>query len=233
MMKAPIIEIFSSFQGEGLLIGQRQIFVRFAGCNLNCNYCDTNDSKSEKSGKLMTPQQVTDEINRLLTPDCRTISFTGGEPSLYPDFINEVSKLTDLKIMLETNGTLPGNIDSIEKLDMVSLDIKLPEHFDGDFDDEIFFNEIKSLNLLMAKSKNVYCKVVILPSTKIKSFKEVVEKLSKNISNKSNLKIIIQPSSPLREWKDINFKLFEFSEVVGQYFEVSTIPQIHKILNIE
>jgi len=232
-MKAPIIEIFSSFQGEGLLIGERQIFVRFAGCNLNCNYCDTNDSKSEKSGKLMTPQEVTDEINKLLTPDCKTVSFTGGEPSLYPDFISEVSKNLDLNIMLETNGTLPDNIDLIDKLDMVSLDIKLPEHFDGDFDESIFLNEIKSLNLLMAKSINVYCKVVILPSTKIKSFKEVVEKLSQNISNKSNLKIIIQPSSPLGEWKDINFKLFEFSEVVGQYFEVSTIPQIHKILDIE
>ena len=232
-MKAPIIEIFSSFQGEGLLIGQRQIFVRFAGCNLNCNYCDTNDSKSEKSGKLMTPQQVTDEINKLLTPDSRTISFTGGEPSLYPDFINEVSKLTELNIMLETNGTLPDNIDLIDRLDMVSLDIKLPEHFDGDFDVEIFSNEIKSLNLLMAKSINVYCKVVILPSTKIKSFKEVIKKLSDNISSKSNLQIIIQPSSPLTEWKDLNFKLFEFSEIVGQYFEVSTIPQIHKILDIE
>ena len=232
-MKAPIIEIFSSFQGEGLLIGQRQIFVRFAGCNLNCNYCDTNDSKSERSGTLMTPQEVTEEINRLLTPDCKTISFTGGEPSLYPDFISEVSKNFNLNIMLETNGTLPDNIDLIEKLDMVSLDIKLPEHFDGDFNQEIFLNEIKSVNLLMAKSINVYCKVVILPSTKIKSFKEVVEKLSENISSKSNLKIIIQPSSPLGEWKDINSKLFEFSEVVGQYFEVSTIPQIHKILDIE
>jgi organic radical activating enzyme len=233
MMKGPIIEIFSSFQGEGLLIGERQIFVRFAGCNLNCNYCDTNDSKSEKSGTLMTPQEVTEEINRLLTPDCKTISFTGGEPSLYPDFISEVSKNFNLNIMLETNGTLPDNIDLIEKLDMVSLDIKLPEHFDGDFNQEIFLNEIKSVNLLMAKSINVYCKVVILPSTKIKSFKEVVEKLSENISSKSNLKIIIQPSSPLGEWKDINSKLFEFSEVVGQYFEVSTIPQIHKILDIE
>jgi len=72
-----------------------------------------------------------------------------------------------------------------------------------------------------------------LPSTKIKSFKEVVEKLSENISNKSNLKIIIQPSSPLSDWSDINFRLFNFSEIVGQYFEVSTIPQIHKILDIE
>ena len=232
-MKAPIIEIFSSFQGEGLLIGQRQIFVRFAGCNLNCNYCDTGDSKSEKSGVLMTPQEVTDEINKIVTPDCKAISFTGGEPSLYPEFISEVSKNFDLDIMLETNGTLPDNIDLIDELDLVSLDIKLPEHFDGDFDEEIFLNEIKSLNLLISKSINVYCKVVILPSTKIKSFKEVVEKLSENISNKSDLKIIIQPSSPLGEWKDINFKLFEFSEVVGQYFEVSTIPQIHKILDIE
>ena len=233
MMKAPIIEIFSSFQGEGLLIGERQIFVRFAGCNLNCNYCDTNDSKSEKSGTLMTPNEVTEEIRKLMTPDCRTISFTGGEPSLYPEFISEVGKNFKLKIMLETNGTLPEKIDLIEKLDIVSLDIKLPEHFDGDFDSSIFFNEIKSLNLLIKKSINVYCKVVILPSTKIKSFKEVVDKLSQNISNKSNLKIIIQPSSPLGEWKDINFKLFKFSEVVGQYFEVSTIPQIHKILDIE
>ena len=232
-MKAPIIEIFSSFQGEGLLIGERQIFVRFAGCNLNCNYCDTNDSKSVKSGKLMTPLEVTEEIKKILTPDCKSISFTGGEPSLYPEFIDEVSKNFNLNIMLETNGTLPENIDLIDKLDIVSLDIKLPEHFDGEFDESIFLNEIESLNLLMAKSISVYCKVVILPSTKIKSFKGVVEKLYQNISNKSNLKIIIQPSSPLEDWKDINFRLFKFSEIVGQYFEVSTIPQIHKILDIE
>ena len=232
-MKAPIIEIFSSFQGEGLLIGERQIFVRFAGCNLNCNYCDTNDSKSKTSGKLMSPDEVTDEINKILTPDCKTISFTGGEPSLYPEFISEVSKNFNLNVMLETNGTLPNNIEMIEKLDVVSLDIKLPEHFDESYDENIFINEIQSLNLLISKSICVYCKVVILPSTKIKSFKEVVEKLSKSISNKNNLKIIIQPSSPLKEWNNLNFKLFEFSEVVGQYFDVSTIPQIHKILNIE
>ena len=89
------------------------------------------------------------------------------------------------------------------------------------------------MTLFLLKSINVYCKVVILPSTKIKSFQGVIKKLSDNISSKSSLQIIIQPSSPLDEWKDINFKLFEFSEIVGQYFEVLTIPQIHKILDIE
>ncbi|MBO6274773.1 MAG: 7-carboxy-7-deazaguanine synthase QueE, partial [Methanobrevibacter sp.] len=162
-MKAPIIEIFSSFQGEGVLIGQRQIFVRFAGCNLNCAYCDTKNSISKKEGTLMTPEEVVSKIESILTPDCHTISFTGGEPSLYPEFINEVSKLTDLDIMLETNGTLPANIGLIDNLDIVSLDIKLKEQFDGDFKEDIFLNEIKSLNLLIEKSINVYCKVVILP----------------------------------------------------------------------
>ena len=232
-MKAPIIEIFSSFQGEGVLIGQRQIFVRFAGCNLNCAYCDTKNSISKKEGTLMTPEEVVSKIESILTPDCHTISFTGGEPSLYPEFINEVSKLTDLDIMLETNGTLPENIGLIDNLDIVSLDIKLKEQFNGDFKEDIFLNEIKSLNLLIEKSINVYCKVVILPCLKIKSFEEVIKKIDKEIIDNNNVQFIIQPSSPLNEWNNLSNCLFEFSEVVGRYFEVSTIPQIHKILNIE
>ena len=232
-MKAPIIEIFSSFQGEGVLIGQRQIFVRFAGCNLNCSYCDTKNSISKNDGILMTPAQVVSKIESILTPDCHTISFTGGEPSLYPEFINEVSKLTNLDIMLETNGTLPENIDSIDNLDIVSLDIKLKEQFNGDFEEDIFLNEIKSLNLLIEKSINVYCKLVILPCLKIESFEEVIKKIDDEIIYKNDLQFIIQPSSPLSDWEGISNSLFEFSEVAGKYFKVSTIPQIHKILNIE
>lgn len=232
-MKAPIIEIFSSFQGEGPLVGQRQIFVRFAGCNLDCSYCDTNKSKSENSGKVMTVEEVVDEINRLVTPDCKVVSFTGGEPSLYSDFISEVSKNIDLKILLETNGTLPNNIDKIENLNIVSLDIKLPEHFKGDFDENILLNEIKSLNLLIERSIMVYCKIVTLTTTKTSTIKEVIEKLSESITNKNVLQIDIQPSSPISDWKGKTEKLFEFSEIAGEHFEVSTIPQIHTILNIE
>ena len=67
-INAPIIEIFSTFQGEGSFIGKRQIFVRFAGCNLNCNYCDTVNSKSIKSGKMMSVDDVLAEINKIKTP---------------------------------------------------------------------------------------------------------------------------------------------------------------------
>lgn len=232
-MNAPVIEIFSSFQGEGPFVGQRQIFVRFAGCNLDCSYCDTNKSKSENSGSLMTVGDVVDKINSLTTPDCKTVSFTGGEPSLYPEFINEVSKRINLKVLLETNGTLPDKIDLIECLDIVSLDIKLPEHFNGSYDEKILLNEIKSLNLLISKCIMVYCKIVTMPTTKTSTIKEVMEKLSESIINKNGLQIDIQPVSPISEWEGNINKLFEFSEIVGEYFEVSTIPQIHTILNIE
>ena len=76
-------------------------------------------------------------------------------------------------------------------------------------------------------------KYFLVVNLKIKSFEEVIEKIDNEIIDKNNVQFIIQPSSPLNEWNNLSNCLFEFSEVVGKYFEVSTIPQIHKILNIE
>lgn len=230
-INAPIIEIFSTFQGEGSFIGKRQIFVRFAGCNLNCNYCDTVNSKSIKSGKMMSVDDVLAEINKIKTPDCDTLSFTGGEPSLYPEFINQLISRTDLKVLLESNGTLTDNIDLIERLDVVSMDIKLPEHFDDKYSEWILDNEIQSLNLLIEKSIPVYCKIVVLPTTKTKAIKKVIEKLKDKTVG--DFKIIIQPSSPIEMWRNLNSKLFEFSEIIGEDFDVCVIPQMHRILNIQ
>ena len=72
-----------------------------------------------------------------------------------------------------------------------------------------------------------------MPSLKIESFEEVIKKIDEEIIDENNIQFIIQPSSPLNEWNNLSERLFEFSEIVGKYFEVSTIPQIHKILNIE
>ena len=230
-MEAPIVEIFSSFQGEGLLVGKRQIFIRFAGCNLSCNYCDSPKSQKSSYGTILSIENVMDKINYLKTPDLHSISFTGGEPLLYTDFINKIIEKTDLKTLLETNGTLPDKIRKLKKIDIVSLDFKVPEHFDNQYKNEVFENEIKSLKVLIERNSNIYCKLVVLPSTKL----NIIEKIAKRITNEinTNVSLVIQPISPINQWQNNINKLFEFSEIAGKYMDVSIIPQNHKILKID
>ncbi len=233
-MNAPIVEIFSSIQGEGLLIGRRQIFIRFAGCNLNCNYCDTQESQYKSNGIILSTEDVFKKIEDLKTPDLHSISFTGGEPLLYINFINEIIENIDFKSFLETNGTLTDNIKKLKNIDYVSLDIKLPEHFDLMWDEKIFEDEINSLKILIECNTNVYCKLVVSPSTKLTLVEKVVKRLSNEINSYGvNIPLIIQPMAPINQWKNLTTKLFEFSEVVGKYMDVLLIPQMHKILNIE
>ena len=104
-LPAGISEIFSSIQGEGKYVGCRQLFIRLIGCNLDCPYCDTNNLAHDKSvprkiknqrlsysGDLTLANPVTlDDIlpyikARLEEPH-HSISITGGEPLLYPQFI--------------------------------------------------------------------------------------------------------------------------------------------------
>ncbi|WP_350226346.1 7-carboxy-7-deazaguanine synthase QueE [Methanobacterium ferruginis] len=128
-MKTRISEIFSSIQGEGKLIGTRQVFVRFSGCNLNCNYCDTPLSRNPDYGNEFDINTLNKEIKRLITPDFHSISFTGGEPLLHADFIKSFLEKYYFTSMLETNGSLPDELAKLANLvEYVSLDIKLPEH---------------------------------------------------------------------------------------------------------
>lgn len=231
-MKAPIVEIFSSFQGEGLWIGRRQIFIRFAGCNLDCHYCDTPESRSPTNGILMTVDEVLEKIENLKTADLHSISFTGGEPLLYVDFINLVAQKINIKIMIETNGTLTDSFHKINKIDCVSLDIKLSDHFEDETHDNIFEKELASVKLLIQQNTKLYCKLVVLPSTDLNTLRKTAKRLSVEIQDIS-IPLVIQPASPIEQWEGFNNKLFEFSEALGEYMEVLTIPQTHKFLNIE
>ncbi|MCL2687486.1 MAG: 7-carboxy-7-deazaguanine synthase QueE [Methanobrevibacter sp.] len=241
-MKAPIVEIFSSFQGEGAWIGRRQIFIRFSGCNLSCNYCDTQESQSKDFGTLMTVDEILEDIKNLISPDLHSISFTGGEPLLYVEFINKlIEKIKfsefgkiNIKFMLETNGTLPESLAKLVGIDCVSLDIKLPEHFDDEkTHEDIFENEIKSLKFLINHNKELYCKMVVLPSSKTSTIKNMINKIMENVESKLDIMCVIQPSSPLSQWTNQNKKLFVFSEIIGECMEVLLIPQTHKLLNIK
>jgi organic radical activating enzyme len=91
----PVVEIFDSVQGEGILIGRACTFIRFAGCNLACEWCDTDFSKYQD----MSINQI---VNRC--KDSLMIVFTGGEPTLY-DLKPLTLALRYKTLCIETNGT--------------------------------------------------------------------------------------------------------------------------------
>jgi len=232
-MKTRIGEVFSSIQGEGKLLGRRQIFIRFSGCNLNCNYCDTPDSRNPEYGKYLSVDELAKEVNSLITPDFHSLSLTGGEPLLHADFIGEFLANNPIDALIETNGSLPDELHKIlDLIKFASVDIKLPEH-DADSDWDILVeNELKSINVLMDEGINTYCKLVVLPSTKVDTVVFIASKIAQEIQNARKLSLIIQPVSPLNIWGKNSDKLLEISELTGKYLDVLTIPQIHKILKI-
>jgi len=109
MKKYKINEIFYSIQGEGFHVGTPMIFIRFAECNLNCSFCDTDYSEKHQ----LTVIEILKKIEQY---DCDTVLLTGGEPALQIEnhFIYML-KQNDYTIHIETNGiqSLPENIDWI------------------------------------------------------------------------------------------------------------------------
>lgn len=105
-----IVEIFDSFQGEGLYVGEPATFLRLGGCNLNCDFCDTEfDNYKEISVELVTESV----LNHIQNHKNKLLVITGGEPLLhYEDLKELVSSLSyqildkDLKIQIETNGLI-------------------------------------------------------------------------------------------------------------------------------
>jgi len=101
-----IAEIFPSIQGEGLRQGEPTLFIRLAGCNLECSFCDTK--YAWKEGRKYSTAQVLEKANKLrrLFP-AQWVCLTGGEPILQ-DLAGLVKglKKEGFKIQVETNGTL-------------------------------------------------------------------------------------------------------------------------------
>lgn len=103
-----VSEMFVSVQGEGPWTGKMCVFVRMAGCNLSCGFCD---SKYAGYGMEVTVEEVVKAIERYKCPS-QCVVITGGEPTIQMDDLMQLTKvLTDkgYKVALETNGTIMFN----------------------------------------------------------------------------------------------------------------------------
>lgn len=139
--KIPISEIFETIQGEGRYTGIPCLFIRVAGCNLNCSFCDTKYSIYKNQGKEMTVDSL---IKKVLEYKGKIIVWSGGEPMLYFNQIYEVVRRTFIRKdhHLETNGTILA--DDMDEFEYVAfspkseIDAKRIKNFVGDTEEEYY-----------------------------------------------------------------------------------------------
>jgi Organic radical activating enzymes len=195
--KAPVYEVFFSYQGEGLYTGLPQIFVRFAGCNIKCSYCDTAYSVKISEKAFYTDcASLIDRIKTLHKKHKKEFTFgkpsvavTGGEPLIHKDFLKQFLrglKKSGFSTYLETNGTLPKALKEVIKFtDIVSMDFKFP----SDCGKALWK---KHRDFLEISKNKTFVKCVITDKTQLQEIKKsaaIINSVSKNTH------FILQPSS--------------------------------------
>lgn len=107
MAEFKVVEKFVSINGEGTKSGQLAVFIRFAGCNLACNYCDTMwANKEDAAYELMTEFELYDYIK---STGIKNVTLTGGEPLLregIEKLLKILSSDKSIRVEIETNGSI-------------------------------------------------------------------------------------------------------------------------------
>ena len=217
-----INEIFSSVQGEGPVVGYKQLFIRFCSCNLKCEYCDTE----YLNGEIYTAKKLYEKIiTQYNLKTFHSISLTGGEPLLSSEFLQNFLPIIHGKthIYLETNATLIEEFNKIRNyIDIIAADIKLPS--------------ATGMNILQKNSdfiknctdKNTFAKIV---------FDENITKEEINFCTDlgitTSIELILQPKM-IGDNMSVTSEFCEkiLDKFTSKYSNTRLIPQVHKFLNI-
>lgn len=223
-MKAKIAEIFDSIQGEGLYLGERHVFVRFFGCNLQCRFCDTPLLRFEE----YEPPALLEAVKKFHRPN-GVISYTGGEPLLQKDFLKEflpLAQKNNFKNYLDTNGTLPEALaEVINFINVVAMDVKLPSSSgQGPFWD-------KHLQFLkIAQQKDVFVKAVVCDSTQDADIHKLICMVE---DSHQAVSLVLQPDNGA-DMDVLKQKIDKYvSWCTSEGIATAYIPQMHKMMGIK
>jgi 7-carboxy-7-deazaguanine synthase len=127
MAEFQLAEKFISINGEGAYAGELAVFLRFAGCNLHCSYCDTQWANQQDTPvTVYTEKEICDYI---MQSGARNVTITGGEPLMQENLSVLLKALHALhiRVEVETNGSLPiAPYARMAERPVFTLDYKLP-----------------------------------------------------------------------------------------------------------
>jgi len=243
-MQGYLAELFTSIQGEGLWLGCMQHFVRFAGCKIGCEYCDTGNAVQRKDfysledvnhgSNPVDPSDAAELISILetKTPGAQAVTITGGEPLEQISFLK--SMITDLKngvwngkpVMLETSGLYPEAMEEVSCLfDMVSMDIKLTSTSGLENCLPAHRKFLKAIS-----GTEFYIKIVVNENTLEEELDEAVSTITSSVSNPC---LFLQPETRggCIATGEYLFSLWKTAR--KRICDVRIAPQIHPILKMK
>jgi len=136
-MSLKVNEIFYSIQGESTYAGRPCVFVRLAGCNLRCTFCDTKYAYDE--GEL---REIDDIFDQVSSYQCPLVEITGGEPLIQSETPLLIHGLIEYgyNVLLETNGT--KDISLVDEGCVKIVDVKCPSSGMSDMNDPENLNRL-------------------------------------------------------------------------------------------
>lgn len=209
-----VVEKFISINGEGRFAGQLAVFIRFAGCNLECSYCDTRwANRQDVEYEAMTHEEIYEYIK---SSGVRNITLTGGEPLLQEKIFELLAYLSEdreLSVEVETNGSIELT-DFTEKLANTSftMDYKLQS---SDMEGKMLLDNLKTIR------KQDTLKFVAGDFEDLRRAKEVIDKY--DLCNKT--RVYLSPVFGKIEMSDI----VEFM-IENKMNKVNLQVQLHKVI---
>lgn len=247
----PVLEVFSSFQGEGPRVGERQIFVRLAGCDLRCAFCDTPESfptppaariqvapgaeAEERPANPLTLEALAGYLRRLDNPPGlhAALSITGGEPLLHPHAVATLAVAAHalgLRVHVETGGHRPGAVRHVLGLvDEVTPDLKLESACGAPTPWEAHG---ETYRLLAEAGKALAVKAVVCATTPEDEVRRAAAFVAERLPE---VPFVLQPVTqiPGGPGAPAVSHLFRLHAAAGSaHPDVRVIPQVHRTLGV-
>ncbi|MDQ0226873.1 7-carboxy-7-deazaguanine synthase QueE [Bacillus sp. 7586-K] len=235
MKKIPVLEIFGpTIQGEGMVIGQKTMFVRTAGCDYSCSWCDsafTWDGSAKADIKQMTADDIWEQLEALGGDRFSHVTISGGNPALLANLAELVQllKRKGVKIAIETQGSKYQ--EWLKDIDDLTISPKPPSS--GMKTDFVKLDEIINKLVNQTNQQSISLKVVIFDEADLQYAREIHHRYS-------NIPMYLQVGNEDIHEADtaklVQKLLNKYESLVEQVIEdkelnqVRVLPQLHTLV---